>query len=112
MAARHFLKIDSKDLRRLAEHLRVYSLKCDEAAKKLDESPVTFVVTDGYSSTVDGLVRLRKFVREFVGELGLPPDDLAEDRDKKIASVSNAKVAEETATFKTKLKNSRKPKKP
>lgn len=91
MAARRFLKITPNDLSILADNLHAYAKKCEEASSKLKEAGTEFVITDGYSATVDGIGRLRKFVREFVGEIGLPPDDLAITRDQKVAESNDRK---------------------
>ncbi len=75
MAPRKFLKIEAGELEMLAEHLGKYAEKCRQAAEELRKSGITHVVTDGFKSTRDGLVRLRKLIKEFVGEVGLPNEE-------------------------------------
>lgn len=111
MAARIILKIEPSDLRKLSERLRQYADNCDSAAKKIEDSSSSGVVTDGFSSTVHGIGKLRKFLRDFVGELGLPHDDLPELLEAKVQASQSTRIARDIKVAEQKLDYHRKSKK-
>lgn len=108
MAARIIVKVESNDLRKIAERLREYATNCDDSADKLEKTGSDGVVTDGFSSTVDGITRIRKFLRDFVGELGLPPDDLPALLEEKVQAFRSSKISADIRVAEKKLKYHRK----